>query len=231
MANPLLFKSLAGVGGVAAVTGAAIGIPKLLAEKEQSISDLIKTKNPEKRLISATAVGDGAWKKAWQAYRTANKSALVSEDTFRLSDWSGVISGEIKDTDDAKQTFLDACFVNSKKKVLSNSQLYKDVLNYCTRDTTISDLVTDSKKTVLSKEIQKSDPKWKAAWERYRLANKDLGTDTWAASGFSSAKDNADQDALEGFRDQCESKLSSSSIHDKNLLEQVKSWCTVEGNF
>ncbi|AEG73484.1 hypothetical protein MHF_1248 [Mycoplasma haemofelis Ohio2] len=229
MANPLLFKSLAGAGGVAAATGAALGIPKLLEEKEKPVSELIKIHNPEKRLITATAVGDSAWKKAWQAYRTTNKSAPVGKDTFQLSDWSGVISGDINATDDAKKTLLDACSLNSKKKVLQDSQLYKDVLSYCTRDTTISDLVTESKKTVLSKiGTQTSDPKWKAAWERYRLANKGLSTDAWSVSGFSSAKDNANQNALDGFRDQCESKLASTSIKDMKLLEQVKSWCTAE---
>ncbi|CBY93145.1 hypothetical protein HF1_11370 [Mycoplasma haemofelis str. Langford 1] len=228
MANSLLFKSLAGIGGVSAVTGAAIGIPKLLEDKGELISELIKTKNPNKRLITSQSLEDADWKKSWEDYRKANKNAKKGEDSFQLSDWSGSITTDITDST-ASQSLLNACSSNSKKRVVESSQLYKDVLNYCTRDTLISDLLKESGKTPLLKSEAANSAGWKAAWERYRIANKDKDSDDWKLQDFNGQKNQASQQAWETFRTQCETNLNSKDISKSVFLEQVKDWCTVEG--
>ncbi|CBY93177.1 hypothetical protein HF1_11690 [Mycoplasma haemofelis str. Langford 1] len=228
MANPLLFKSLAGVGGVAAATGAAIGIPKLLAEEEHLVSELIATHNPDKRLISLTNLKDEAWKQSWEAYRNDNKSAAKGYDTFKLPDWSGPISQAITSAD-AVQSFLDACANNSKRKVVTGSKLYEEVLRYCTRDTTISDLVTESKRTPLSKTTQNaSAQEWRDAWAAYVRDNASDTGDAWSITSYSTekAKANQNQAVSEDFRSKCEQHLASTSIKDAKLIEQVKAWCT-----
>ncbi|CBY93241.1 hypothetical protein HF1_12330 [Mycoplasma haemofelis str. Langford 1] len=230
MDNSLALKSLLGLGGVSAATGAAIGIPKLLGDKEELVSTLLKNKNPEKRLISSKEVGDASWKKAWEIYRKDNKNASKGKDTFQLSDWTGSISTNITDSDNATQSFLNACSSHSSKKTLFDSQLYKDVLKYCTRDTLISDLVSDLGKTALSKSSKNADSaEWKGAWERYRAINKNLQEDIWKLSEFSSKKDQDDQSALEDLRTKCETHLNSKEISNKVFLGQVVDWCTVEG--
>ncbi|AEG73470.1 hypothetical protein MHF_1232 [Mycoplasma haemofelis Ohio2] len=229
MANSLLFKSLAGIGGVSAATGAAIGIPKLLEDKGTLISELIRTKNPDKRLITSQSLEDADWKKSWEAYRKVNKDAPKGKDTFQLPDWSGSISGAIGAGDNAIKGLLDACASKSNQKALPDSQLYKDVLAYCTRGTLISDLIKDSGKTALSKNSAVDAKEWKDAWERYRLANKSSGTDAWSVSTFSTVKENANQSPPEDFRTKCETHLKSTDISNSELLERVKDWCTVEG--
>ncbi|AEW45788.1 hypothetical protein MHC_04660 [Mycoplasma haemocanis str. Illinois] len=229
MASPLFFKSLVGVGGVSVVTtGAVIGIPKLLAEKEYLVSELIAIHNPEKRLITSTEVGDSAWKKSWQDYRTVNKNAAKDNDTFKLPDWNGPISQDITSTDTVK-SFLDACFSNSKKKVVTGSKLYEEVLRYCTRDTTIFDLVTESKRIPLSKTTQNANsPEWRSAWNSYVRDNSDDTGDAWNINSYGTekAKVNQDHAVSEDFRSKCETNLASTLIKDAKLIEQVKSWCT-----
>ncbi|AEW45768.1 hypothetical protein MHC_04560 [Mycoplasma haemocanis str. Illinois] len=229
MPNPLFFKSLAVVGGVSVAAGAAIGIPQLLSNRGQTISELIKTRNPEKRLISSPSLEDSDWKKSWEAYRKDNKGAVKGKDTFQLPDWSGPISEAISDGVNALQSLLNACSEKSNQKVLPDSKLYKDVLSYCTRGTLISDLIKDSGKTALSKTASVDTKEWKDAWERYRLANKSSSTDVWGVNTFSTVKENANQSPPEDFRTKCETHLKSSDISNLELLERVKNWCTVEG--
>ncbi|CBY93238.1 hypothetical protein HF1_12300 [Mycoplasma haemofelis str. Langford 1] len=230
MSNSLAFKSLLGLGGVSAVTGAAIGIPKLLSDdkrEEHLISDLIKVKNPEKRLISSKEVGDSAWKKAWEVYRNENKLASKGKDAFQLLDWNDPILGDISVSDEANKGLIDICFENSGKRSSLDSQLYRDVLKYCTRDTKISDLIRDAGKTVLIKGGDSNQ--WKKAWERYRLAHQGSGTDPWTIDKFSENKSKADQPASEDFQNKCVERLERASISDVKLIDEVTKWCTVEG--
>ncbi|CBY93142.1 hypothetical protein HF1_11340 [Mycoplasma haemofelis str. Langford 1] len=224
MANSLLFKSLAGIGGVSAATGATIGIPKLLEDKGELISELIKTKNPDKRLITSQSLEDADWKKSWEDYRKANKNAKNGEDTFQLSDWSPITT-EITSTA-ASQSLLNACSSNSKKRAVESSQLYRDVLNYCTRDTLISDLLKESGRTPLLKSEAATSPEWKKAWESYRVANKDKSEDAWKLQGFDGQKNQEGQQAWDTFMNQCETNLKSKEISNSLLLSQVKDWCT-----
>ncbi|AEG73462.1 hypothetical protein MHF_1224 [Mycoplasma haemofelis Ohio2] len=128
MANSLLFKSLAGVGGIAAATGAAIGIPKLLEDKGELISELIKTKNPNKRLITSKSLEDADWKKAWESYRVANKDK--SEDAWKLQGFDGQKNQEGQR---AWDTFRTQCETNLKSKEISNSLLLSQVKDWCTK--------------------------------------------------------------------------------------------------
>ncbi|AEW45758.1 hypothetical protein MHC_04510 [Mycoplasma haemocanis str. Illinois] len=189
MANPLFFKSLAGIGGVSVAAGAAIGIPKLLEDKGKLVSELIKEKDPGKRLITSKSLDDPYWKKAWEDYRKVNKDAAKGQDAFKLFDWGGQITTSITSTE-APQSLVNSCSFNTTKRVSHDSQLYKNVLKYCTRDSLISDLIKDSGKTPLLKSEDASSSEWKAAWERYRLANQG-SEDAWKLSGFSGQKNRA----------------------------------------
>ncbi|CBY93149.1 hypothetical protein HF1_11410 [Mycoplasma haemofelis str. Langford 1] len=230
MNSSLALKSLAGIGGVLAATGAAIGIPKLLEDKRQLISKLIEIHNPKKRLITATSLDDPSWKKSWEAYRKANKDAAKGKDTFQLPDWSGPISESISEVS-AVQSLLNACSSNSKKKSSLDSPLYQDVLKYCTRDTLISDLLKESGRKLLSKTRNNANSaEWRGVWAAYVKVNTENTGDAWGISSYQTekAKSGDSFSVSDDFMTKCESKLASSSIEDKTLLDQVKSWCTIE---
>ncbi|AEW45762.1 hypothetical protein MHC_04530 [Mycoplasma haemocanis str. Illinois] len=230
MANPLFFKSLAGIGGVSVAAGAAIGIPKLLEDKGQLISKLIETHNPNKRLITSKSLDDSNWKKIWAAYRTANKDVAKGKDIFRLPDWNGPISGDISE-EKAVQSLLNACSEKFHQKALPNSRLYQDVLKYCTRDALISDLIKESGRKPLSKsENNANSAEWRGAWASYVKVNAENTGDAWGINNYQSEKSKSGDsfEVSEDFRNKCESKLASNSIDDKTLLEQVKSWCTIQ---
>ncbi|AEW45765.1 hypothetical protein MHC_04545 [Mycoplasma haemocanis str. Illinois] len=193
--------------GATATAGAGVLVVKGLPnfETKESISSFL-AKDRTKRAIA----DDEDWTKSWTEYKRSAK------DIWRLGSDANVPS-----------SFKSECKKRSESKVSGiDSDEYKNFLAYCTRDTLISDLLKDSKETLLNSSEGAETDGWKSAWTRYINENKEKGSDVWAVADFNSKKNNTNENAPEDFRKKCESKLGSNDISNTDLLNQVKSWCT-----
>ncbi|CBY93180.1 hypothetical protein HF1_11720 [Mycoplasma haemofelis str. Langford 1] len=196
--------------GATATAGAGVlavnGLPS--SKEEKSISSLL-SQNPSVRAISTGEESD--WTKAWTAYKSSGK------DIWKLGDGSTV-----------PESFKNTCKDKLESKVYgTDSDVYKNFISYCARDTLISDLLKDSGETPLTKSDEANSDGWKKAWEAYITANTDKpdGQDDWKIDKFKEEKSKKEK-ALDAFRDMCESKLGSKEISNATLLDQVKKWCT-----
>ncbi|CBY92310.1 hypothetical protein HF1_03020 [Mycoplasma haemofelis str. Langford 1] len=193
-----------------------------------AISKLLKELNPKKRLIeSSVQASDAIWKAAWKAYRTKNKDSKVGEDAWKLKGWT-TRSNEAQITEEeAPSHFIQACSDNGKEEVIGiNDDLYKEVLEFCTRDASIKDWISDAGRSAIGKEDTEG---WKKTWKLYRAKNKNIAADqdTWKVSGWNPST-TSDDNVVEDFKTKCTSKLdlkSSDSSFDEEY-PRVLEWCT-----
>ncbi|CBY92287.1 hypothetical protein HF1_02790 [Mycoplasma haemofelis str. Langford 1] len=190
--------------------------------KKEKVSSLLKTTNPERRLITATELSDSNWKITWKLYRERSKN--VEKDIWGLDGWS-------KPTSDVQlentiQSFIDACSSKQDLEVVdANDDLYKQVLDFCTRETLVKDLVSEtSGKTSLVGTDDSAG--WNNAWKAYKDSHsgKD-GTDTWTLTDWTTKKEKAE--APQTFKDACSKKLETKT-GDKKHVDYVNfiGWCT-----
>ncbi|CBY92316.1 hypothetical protein HF1_03080 [Mycoplasma haemofelis str. Langford 1] len=220
--------SAAALTGTAATGGIYFGTDLFKNENKTAISSLIKNTNPEKRLITSKGVGDDVWKKAYKAYREANKDN--EKDIWGLKDWTKP-NDPIVETN-ATEEFISKCDSNSKAEVSNKDDLlYKQVLAYCTRDTLVSDLISEGNtgKKLLDKNVSGSDQDsgWQEAWKVYRTQNssKGAGQDPWGLESWDTKKD---KDELpNNYKDKCveHANKPAHQLDDENY-RNVLSWCT-----
>ncbi|AEG72613.1 hypothetical protein MHF_0334 [Mycoplasma haemofelis Ohio2] len=228
--SPFFTKAALGMGA-ASVTAAgaayAGGVFSPSEEKGELISKLIKTVNPDKRAITATAGTDANWKEAWKRYREDNREKNPKEDVWKLESWVKPTSSSITNAEEAPAYFRSACTSRLSQKVSDvKSSLYKEVLEYCTRDTLVEDWVKDSGKSLREKG-DGSSSEWKALWTKYREANKNKnsGQDEWKISKqqWTSV---TEESAPEEFRNKCEteSKLKAGKSSEDSV-KRVLAYC------
>ncbi|AEW45132.1 hypothetical protein MHC_01330 [Mycoplasma haemocanis str. Illinois] len=213
-----LAKVILGFSAVGTTTvGALYGVRvfKGLEEKpiKTSISKLLEKLNPKKRLIeSSIQTSDAVWKAAWKKYRTKNKDSKVGEDTWNLKEWTNR-SGAITDNESPPDIFVRTCTSNSQKEVLdSNENLYKEVLEFCTRDASIKDWILNSGKSILETGDNEG---WRDTWKLYREKNKGVakGSDTWKVDDWD-PNTSTDDKVSEEFKKKCVEKLDLKSSND-----------------
>ncbi|CBY93125.1 hypothetical protein HF1_11170 [Mycoplasma haemofelis str. Langford 1] len=219
MALSTAAKSALGLGTVGGVAGSAIGANYLL-DKGPSISDLIKSKNPEKRLLDKNS-SEEAWKAAWKAYREANKNK--EKDIWSIEGWT---TGASKDSEEAPDTFKQGC----ASRIRGSSKLYDEVISYCTRKTILADLVKESSgRALLAKESGGGSAAWKAVWTEYKKSDTTHtnGKDAWKIDTWSSI--HSSENAPDTFMDKCKSNSEVEGHNpDSELYKQLLKYCTTE---
>ncbi|AEW45126.1 hypothetical protein MHC_01300 [Mycoplasma haemocanis str. Illinois] len=192
------------------------------------ISKLLKQLNPKKKLIeSSIPNSDVVWKAAWKAYRTKNKDSKVGEDIWKLPGWTSIASDTTISEEDAPSYFVQACSSHGEQQVDGvNNDLYKEVLEFCTRYASIKDWISDSGRKVIGSDDVEG---WKATWKLYLEKNKEVakGNDIWKVKDLDPAKASNDT-VIDDFKAKCTSKLelkSSDSSFDEEY-QRVFEWCT-----
>ncbi|AEW45127.1 hypothetical protein MHC_01305 [Mycoplasma haemocanis str. Illinois] len=210
-----------------AVTGGIYLGTDFFKDKKVEIAVLLKTSHPNKRLITSKSVSDDSWKKAYKAYREANKDKI--KDIWNLKDWTKP-SATVDETN-ATDDFISKCNSNSKLEVDGSSDpLYEQVLAYCTRDTLVSDLISEygKGKRLLSKDGSDQEDAWKAAWNIYKTQNKDKeeNQDPWKLSEWKNKK--SGNELPNDYKDKCVeySQKPAYQLENENY-KNVLDWCTV----
>nr|WP_014272264.1 hypothetical protein [Mycoplasma haemocanis] len=225
--NPIVTKGLLGLIASTAVVGVAIKFSG--KERPQSIKDLLRQNRPEKRLLFKRYLDkdDGSqqeWKEVWKKYRTDYK------DSNR--DPLGLLTKPVSlDDVNAPSNFMESCESLYKEEVHNTkSDRYQLVDNYCTRLTSITDLVWESNRKVLAKGTDGKSTEWKGLWKKYIEDNlgKDTGKDMWQIFEKKWESVNDQEEATEKFRSKCESESqikTGSKNHDS--YQRVMDYCSI----
>ncbi|CBY92309.1 hypothetical protein HF1_03010 [Mycoplasma haemofelis str. Langford 1] len=214
--------SATAVAGTAAGGGIYFGTD-LLKSKKVDISSLMKEVDPQKRFITATSTGGDSWKAAYKAYRESGK------DVWGL----GVKTASPETLIDATTEFLAKCKSNGKVKVSGKDDpLYKQVLAYCTRDTTVRDLIEEGKtgRKLLDSSDTGNDKEsgWEDAWTAYRTKNHVEGgtsQNPWEVEGWDNKK--TGNTLPTDYKTKCAEKAKQPAyrLEDENY-KNVLAWCT-----
>ncbi|AEG72587.1 hypothetical protein MHF_0307 [Mycoplasma haemofelis Ohio2] len=219
-----MWKAGAGVAGAgaAATTGGILLHKELTKPKTYLIRDLLASKNPEKRLISKSTDGSSdEWKAAWKLYSQAYKDNNKNPFSLTLEKPS-TVDGNQK----APIEFMNKCEFLLNQKVSSEADdNYKNVFQYCTRDTLVSDLITENGRKLIGESEGKEA--WQKTWDDYKGKNSthSNGKDHWTLNGWDNQKNQAD--APQVFKQEC-TKRSKSKAHtlDNKDYQDVLLWCT-----
>ncbi|CBY92292.1 hypothetical protein HF1_02840 [Mycoplasma haemofelis str. Langford 1] len=227
MTSSLLPKVALGLGAASATAAGAAYAGGAFSPSGELISKLIKTANPDKREITSTSGEDTNWKEAWKRYRQDNKSKNTGEDVWKLKDWQKPEAGTINNDVAAPTSFIDECKSRLSKKVSgTESDLYKEVLKYCVRDTLVSDLVSETTGKTSLVDVEDST-NWDRVWNLYKTHNngKENGQDTWALNDWKQEKEKPN--APQSFKTACKNKLATKT-GDKSHPDYLNflSWCT-----
>ncbi|AEW45198.1 hypothetical protein MHC_01660 [Mycoplasma haemocanis str. Illinois] len=228
----LATKGLVGLATSSAVAG-GIGIAiKFSSSKKElkSIRTLIKKHSPSQRLLFREDKGaaDGSsseWKRVWKQYRTDFQNS--SNNPFKLT------LAKVSDIQDeaAPENFMTSCSSLFEEKVEGiKSDKYQVVEKYCTRLTSVSDLISDSGKRVLPKGNDGQSQEWKELWKRYRKDNEDKKSEggIWKLSDSSWNENENLVEAPSKFREKCESEsqVKTGDINHHSFTN-VLNYCSV----
>ncbi|AEG72630.1 hypothetical protein MHF_0351 [Mycoplasma haemofelis Ohio2] len=191
--------------------------------KEEVISTLLKTSNPQKRLITSTSNTDSKWQEVWKKYKEDNAAKKAGEDLLSLEGWGKSVSEE---ENIVPNYFINGCKSKASQKTSgTNSPLYQNFLKYCTRDTLVSDLISENGRTLLTDTSSTED--WKGVWNAYKNANKsDSGsTDKWGFSDWTQKKDN--DELPTDYKTRCSTKASETAFETTDIKYlNVLNWCS-----
>ncbi|AEG72690.1 hypothetical protein MHF_0414 [Mycoplasma haemofelis Ohio2] len=203
--NPLVWKASAGVAASTAVVG-TIGIASRSSKKEAvPIKILLSKGRPDKRLLfKARGADNPDWKAAWKKYISGYSGSR--EDPFSVKTLSG---------ENAPDSFMSKCEGLFEEKAVDESDdKYNLALEFCTRDTLVSDFVWEQGKQALS---DKNSGSWAALWSQYKQDG-----DLWKLNKSSEGT------APDEFKDACIKETSSRS-RDASSPEVVAAikYCSV----
>ncbi|AEW45110.2 hypothetical protein MHC_01220 [Mycoplasma haemocanis str. Illinois] len=211
--------------GATSVGGVYLGTE--LFRNRKTIVDLIREKNPSKRLISFSSVSYDAWKKAYKVYKEENKEREKGQDSWKLNGWSKH-SGDVQETD-ATEEFINKCKSNSNLEASKNNDfLYQQVLKYCTRATLVSDLIVENNKgrKLLKSSSSGDDSDWKKVWNVYKQQNINKASDTWSLTDWSNKK--SGDELPSNYKTTCDTKFAEEVFRtDDEKYLNVLNWCTI----
>ncbi|AEG72596.1 hypothetical protein MHF_0317 [Mycoplasma haemofelis Ohio2] len=220
-------KAASAVAAASTASAGGIYFGTDLLKSKKTITDLIREKNPNKRLITSTTVSDDAWKKAYKAYREENKEKERGQDSWKLSDWAKP-NGDIQEVNTTAE-FINKCKSNSGLEASKdNDLLYQQVLKYCTRATLVSDLIAENNKgrRLLKSSGQGDDNGWQTVWSTYKQHNSGKTNDTWSLTDWSGKK--GGNELPTNYKTTCDTKSSEEAFKtDDEKYLNVLNWCTV----
>ncbi|AEG72612.1 hypothetical protein MHF_0333 [Mycoplasma haemofelis Ohio2] len=95
--------------------------------RDTLVSDLIVENN--RTLLTSTSPSED-WQKAWEVYRTNNADKTQGKDAWQLTEWDSKKNGNTHTSD-----YQTKCAEKAKVKAFDlNSEVYKRVLAWCTKD-------------------------------------------------------------------------------------------------
>nr|WP_045118479.1 hypothetical protein [Mycoplasma haemocanis] len=231
MPLPILAKGALGlvaVGVTATGVVYASGFLDKNTTKEELISSLLSVSHPQKRFIKASDGTDPRWKEAWKRYKKDNESKKTGADVWSLVGWIKPNSSKVNNDEPAPDYFIQECKSRSSHKTAgTSSELYKSVLKYCTRDTLVSDLISEygQGKRILSNSS--SEEEWKEVWKIYRDQNKvnSKSIDDWKFSDWGTTKDG---DTLPtDYKKKCAEMSAELAFETTDIKYlNVLSWCS-----
>ncbi|AEG72610.1 hypothetical protein MHF_0331 [Mycoplasma haemofelis Ohio2] len=230
MISSSLTKGILGTGVASATavgTAYASGAFSSSEEKRELISKLIGISNPERRIITAKVGSDPYWKESWKLYRESNKNKNVGEDLWGLKDWKKPETDTINNDVEAPSSLMEECDSRLSSEVSGiESDLYKEVLRYCTRDTLVSDLVSETTGKTSLVDVDDS-ASWNKVWNLYTTHNNGRGKDqdVWSLNDWDQEK--GKPAAPQSFKTACKNKLTTKT-GDKTHPDYINflSWCT-----
>ncbi|CBY93150.1 hypothetical protein HF1_11420 [Mycoplasma haemofelis str. Langford 1] len=189
---PLFMAGATATAGVGALAAKDLVFPK----SQESISSLL-SKDPSKRAI----LEGEDWSNSWKAYKASGK------DIWALGNG-----------DQVPESLKTTCKNKLESKVDSkDSQGYKDFLDYCARNTLVSDLIKEHapNKELLVKKTG-TDADWVKVWKLYVESEKNQkqagGDHTWGLSDWDK-NHSILTTAPDSFMDKCVANAKE-SFHD-----------------
>ncbi|AEG72700.1 hypothetical protein MHF_0424 [Mycoplasma haemofelis Ohio2] len=215
--------------GFSASTAVSAGATKLVLPREReskSISKWIGDRFPEKRLLIRGwgKKQDGSpeeWKVAWKNYLNAYSGAESNPFSLTLTDSSG----------NAPSEFIDACKKRFSVQVSDiEDERLVHVLEYCTRSTSVEDLILSTSKRLLSSTSKRllsssNSSGWNELWNAYKKdnADKESGKDEW---GIFTAKGGGSNDS-NSLKTKCDSeKLVKTGSKTHRSFINVFKYCS-----
>ncbi|CBY92296.1 hypothetical protein HF1_02880 [Mycoplasma haemofelis str. Langford 1] len=218
MSLSTLVKGTVGAGAVGTtVAGAAYAGGFFDKEsKTEAVSSLLKIFNPNKRFITTSEGSDSHWKANWDQYKK-------DKDIWKLKDRNKSSSSD----ENAPSYFISECQTRRSSQVSgAESDLYKEVLRYCTRDTLVKDLISENatgRRLLLS-----SDDKtiWQPVWDDYKTKYAN-SADAWSLEQWDTKK--SESDVPEVFKQACSKKSEEPSFKvGDEKYQNVLTWCTTD---
>ncbi|AEW45759.1 hypothetical protein MHC_04515 [Mycoplasma haemocanis str. Illinois] len=189
--------------GVLAINGFSL-------KSEESISSLL-SKDLSKRLIASDEID--YWNQSWNRYKS-------NSDIWNLK----------KSDSSLPDIFKVTCKNKLESKVSGkDSQAYKDFLNYCARDTLVSDLIRERapNKELLTKG-NGSEDHWVSVWKLYvndsRNSKEAKGDHIWKLSDWDSSY-SSESKASSGFMDACVANVKKPYV-EGSFYEDTLKFCT-----
>ncbi|AEW45115.1 hypothetical protein MHC_01245 [Mycoplasma haemocanis str. Illinois] len=204
--NPLVLKGAVGALGLTAVAG----VVKLSIGSSipQPISLLLEKNRPDKRLLfKERGSGDADWKSAWQRYVSTYSGSGKNPFAVDLTSANGNVPDE----------FMAGCEALFKEKVLSSEDdKYEQVLEYCTRDTLVSDFTWEAGKQLAD------DGQLQELWKKY-YANSD---DFWNLK-----KNQGENSMPQDFKTKCSAEFNVKTGNAKHpSVERTITYCSKDRN-
>ncbi|CBY92462.1 hypothetical protein HF1_04540 [Mycoplasma haemofelis str. Langford 1] len=219
--NSLVLK---GVLGFSASTAVAAGATKLAVGsgnvEPKSISKLMGDHYPEKRLLfkGYQGVFNGSqpeWKFVWKKYFNAYVGSPNNPFSVQLTSADG----------NAPDAFMKACKDIFGVKVSSvENEKFVWALEYCTRQTSVGDLIYGTEKRPVPTSGNQGDvsSKWTELWNTYRADNqgKSNGQDEWGLFVSSTNETNVPQE----FKDRCakEIQVKTGDLKHRSFVNALK---------
>ncbi|AEG73444.1 hypothetical protein MHF_1204 [Mycoplasma haemofelis Ohio2] len=221
MLLPKVVKPVIGLAGLSAVGAGGMllyGSPSPSFEKPvtHSFRDLMLSKHRGRRLISGNA-NSSHWLSGWKIYLESKEN-----NPWNLSSWSPNNTW----FENVPSDFMKACEDNSERDMSgANDPLYDQVIKYCTRNTTVLDLIDEnaSGRELMAKVTGLSDTHWNAALRSYKDELEKTKSDVWGLK-----KDGQSSEiTMDAFMDKCleESSAEAWDISSPTYT-RVLSWCT-----
>ncbi|AEW45192.1 hypothetical protein MHC_01630 [Mycoplasma haemocanis str. Illinois] len=211
--NGLVKNAALGFSISTAISG---GVTKLaLSGKEapKSISKWIWDHYPEKRLLFIGWGGrhDGsteAWQAAWKKYLSAYSGE--GRNPFNVN---------LTNETNAPQAFMSECKKRFSVKVSSiEDERLVHVLEYCTRSTSVEDLIMTTSKSLVSSSDSSA---WSELWNIYKKDNENKGSrkDEWGLLPPQGSADNSD-----ALKNKCDSekKVKTGSKTNRSFINVLK---------
>ncbi|AEG73560.1 hypothetical protein MHF_1324 [Mycoplasma haemofelis Ohio2] len=213
-------KAAAGLGAVSGASGLGYLAAKNFSTNEDKKTSISQLFEKEGRVLLVRGQDTAQWNARWKAYVGENGNV------WKLGDYDA----KKGNADTAPDSFIGKCVDSSKVRVSGiEDPLYLEVVKHCSKEFSISDLISKSSKFVaLNTADNQEDGEWKNAWKSYLADNRDGQDNPWGLSSnnwnsVKTQKENLPTD----FKTTCNTKKNETVLWEKDskFLNFIR-WCS-----